>query len=250
VLKKRCYPTLLLANNGFVKTKRFKHARYIGDPINTCRVFDEFEVDEVCVYGIDAFYSGINFNTLGILSSMLSVPLTYGGGIQNLAQAKCLIQSGIERVSFNSAYFDNPDLIKNIAHQFGAQSVVLTLDIIIHENSSYLFDYRNKKIRCENLFTTLESIDYRLVGEIIYNFVDRDGTRIGPDLMRAKELLNHADITKSIAGGVASINDIKELFQLGYDGVGVGADFVYANKNDSVVLHYPRSELDEMLEKL
>ena len=248
MLRKRCFPTFLLFDGGFWKTKTFLDKKYVGDPINTCRIFEEFEVDEVCIYGIDAYHKGIDFDTIGALSSMLSVPLTYGGGIANLAQVKRLVNLGVERVSLGAAYFDDPNLADKVADIYGSQSVVITLDVIIEGGQVYLYDYRSRSIRSISLEKVRNDININSVGELIYNFVDQDGTRKGPNFLFADQLAKNSKFTQSVIGGVASESDILHLFKLGFDGVGVGSHFVYAHNNSSVVLHYPREELDLILE--
>ena len=131
MIRSRLIPVLLIRDGGLVKTKQFSRDRYIGDPINTVRIFNEKEVDELIVLDIDATVQGRepNYELIQKLAKECRMPLCYGGGITSLSQASRIVQSGVEKVAISSAGLLNPNLISELATKLGSQSVVGVLDV-------------------------------------------------------------------------------------------------------------------------
>ena len=141
MLRPRIIPSLLIHKNGLVKTINFKDPKYIGDPINVVRIFNEKEVDELMLFDIDASVNQNepNYKTIENIASECRMPLCYGGGIKNVEQAKKIFSLGVEKVSISSAAISNPNLIKEIVKKVGSQSMVVVLDVKKFDNIPIIF---------------------------------------------------------------------------------------------------------------
>jgi cyclase len=130
MLRPRIIPCLLIQDGGLVKTVRFKDPKYVGDPINAVKIFNEKEADELIVLDIDASVKGVepNYKQIANLAAECRMPLCYGGGIRTAEQAKKIISLGVEKVAISSAALNDPMLITRIAEEIGRQSVVVVLD--------------------------------------------------------------------------------------------------------------------------
>ena len=131
MLRPRIIPTLLIHNNGLVKTVNFKNPKYVGDPINAVRIFNEKGVDELAIFDIDATVLGKepNYGLIERFASQSMMPLCYGGGVKTVKQAQRIFSLGIEKIALSSAILGNPQLIKEISERVGAQSVIVVLDV-------------------------------------------------------------------------------------------------------------------------
>ena len=131
MLTPRIIPCLLIQDNGLVKTTRFKDPKYVGDPINAVRIFNEKEADELVILDIDATVNDQqpNYQRIAYLAAECRMPLCYGGGVRTVEQAKRIISLGVEKVAISAAALDSPELIKQIADEIGIQSVVVVLDV-------------------------------------------------------------------------------------------------------------------------
>jgi cyclase len=234
-----------------VKSVKFKNHKYIGDPINAVKIFNEKEVDEIVLMDISATAAGKIPNLVQIaeIASEAFMPLAYGGGITNIDQIKQIFFNGVEKVILNSSAFINPSLIERAARLFGSQSVVVSMDI----KNAFLLGNRvftnNGKLN-----TGLKPVEYaKLVqeagaGEIIINSIDRDGTYTGFDLKLIKEVSNVLDIPLIALGGAASIADFKQAIHNGASAIAAGSMFVYHGSNKAVLINYPsQSELKEIV---
>ena len=131
MLATRLMPCLLMSNGALVKTIRFKEGSYVGDPVNAVRIFNQKEVDELILLDIHAttHSRGIDFETLEKVVSECFMPICYGGGVRTLEDMRRLYTLGIEKVSLGAAAFEVPDLVRQASSEFGAQAVVVTLDV-------------------------------------------------------------------------------------------------------------------------
>lgn len=249
----RVIPVLLLHEGGVVKTVKFSNPRYIGDPINTVRIFNEKEVDELIILDVDASVQGRG-PEIGLIEEIVGeafMPISYGGGVSTIEQMHQLFRIGVEKVSLSSAVMENPELIRQASREFGKQAVVVTLDLKKQAHSGYSVTIYNatRFIPGDPLDIARRMQDYG-AGEIILNFVDRDGMMQGYDLEYVKEITRRLSIPVIALGGAGRLEDLKNVIQAGASAAAAGSLFVYYGKHRAVLINYPRqSELEELLKE-
>ena len=247
MIRPRLIPALLYRNKGLVKTKQFKNYKYIGDPLNAVRIFNEKNVDELLFVDIDASKKNEepNYEVIRKISAECRMPLTYGGGIKNIFQIEKIISLGVEKVSLSSVLFDNPTIIKEASKVIGSQSITVTIDI---KKTGILKKYKIF-INNGNVNTEIDPIDFlsKILdykpGEILLNFIDRDGERSGYDLIYIKKIYDFLKIPLTVLGGAGSLNDFKNLYNnTGIIGAAAGSVFTLKGKFDAVLINYPSKE--------
>ena len=253
MLRPRIIPSLLIHKNGLVKTINFKDPKYIGDPINVVRIFNEKEVDELMVFDIDASVNQNepNYKTIKNIASECRMPLCYGGGIKNVGQAKKIFSLGVEKVSISSAAISNPNLIKEIVKKVGSQSMVVVLDVKKFDNNSYNIWINNGKKNTEiSLIPFLKKIQDLGVGEIVINSIDNDGVMDGYDLNLIDNVYSNISIPLTILGGAGTLDDIKKIIKkYKIIGLGAGSLFVFKGVYKAVLVNYPNYEIKNGLLK-
>jgi imidazole glycerol-phosphate synthase subunit HisF len=252
MLRTRIIPCLLLKNESLVKTVKFKKYNYIGDPINTVRIFNELEVDELMFLDIFASKENrdINFKILKDIANECFMPLSYGGNIRTIEDAKRIFEVGFEKVVINSNAFRNPRLIEDIAKHFGAQSIVGSMDI----KKSFFGDYeifscngqRREKQEPLQWAKTLEDLG---AGELLITSIDRDGTWGGYDIFLMKQLADSIRIPVVANGGCGSVEHIGEVVKAAnVSACATGSMVVYQKQNFGVLVNFPdKSKLDKVL---
>lgn len=247
----RVIPSLLLKHQGFYKTKKFQDPIYLGEPINILKIFNDKKVDEICVLDIGATLESTapQMRYLMELASECFVPLAYGGGLTTMKQVQQILKIGIEKCVFNSAYHDNPNLIKDVVNEYGAQSVVVSIDV----KKSLMGEYE-VYTRCGSMRTGRSPKEAALnaedlgAGEILLNSIDRDGTMRGYDLDLAETICSVVSIPVIVRGGAGSIDDLSRAAQAGASAVGVGAFFVFVGHYRAVLINLPSaSKLEAVL---
>ena len=251
MLRSRIIPSLLIHKNGLVKTINFKNSKYIGDPINVVRIFNEKEVDELMIFDIDATVNETepNYKLIKNLASECRMPLCYGGGIKSVEQAQKIFSLGVEKVSISSAAISNPDLITDIIKKVGSQSMVVVLDVKKSNFNSYQIWINNGKKNTEiDLMSFIDKIQKLGVGEIVINSIDNDGMMDGYDLDLTNMVYNNIEIPLTILGGAGSLEDIKNIIKkYKIIGLGVGSLFVYKGVYKAVLVNYPNNQIKEDL---
>ncbi|MCV2368258.1 AglZ/HisF2 family acetamidino modification protein [Roseateles oligotrophus] len=251
MLRKRIIPCLLLRRGGLVKTRNFKNPKYVGDPINAIRIFNEKEVDELIVLDIDASRDGRgpDYTLIEQFAAECFMPLCYGGGIRTVEQARRLFALGVEKVSIQTGALAELDLVSNLAKQFGNQSVVASIDI----KTDWL-GRRRLYSASAGKYHTCSWQDYvaRVVragaGEILINSVDRDGEMAGMDLKLIRDIAQQVEVPVIASGGVGKLADIANGLRSGACAVAAGAFFVYHGPHRAVLITYPSSdEIDAVL---
>ena len=237
---KRVIPLLLISKSKLIKTKKFKKRYYIGDPINTVKVFNEKYVDELVLLDIDASKNNyLNFDQIYNIVSEAFVPIAYGGGIKNKQDAKKIISLGVEKIIINSES-QNIDFIKELSESLGAQSVVISLDFKKNFfGQFYLYQNQKKITPLDNLKDFFINIQ-NYVGEIIVNSVDKDGTKSGFDHTLYYKISKYIKNPLVFCGGAASVADIEKILDLGADGCGVGKLFSFNSDFNSVLISYEK----------
>ena len=245
MLRPRIIPCLLISKKGLVKTIKFGDPKYIGDPINAVKIFNEKKVDELLLLDIDASRNKLkpDFKKLKIIANESRMPLTYGGGISNVEDAKKIISLGFEKISISHAALNNINLIGEIAKEIGSQSVVFCLDykknLITKKNNIYSIN--SKKKHKLNILEIAKKAENLGVGEILFNSIDRDGTMKGYDIEFAKFIRKKINTQISFVGGACSQKNMEHLIEsIGVAGLVAGSMFVFKGKFRAVLLSYER----------
>ncbi len=242
MIKPRIIPCLLIQNGGLVKTIGFDNPKYIGDPINAVKIFNEKFVDELIVLDIEASIKGENPNLelINALATECRMPLCYGGGIKTVEQIREIIELGVEKVSLSSIAIEKPNIITNGAQFIGSQSIVITLDVKKINDRYFVFTNNGQNN------TNLSPIDLALkfqdigAGEIVINSIDRDGVMNGYDIELIENLYDKINIPITVLGGASNLDDIKLLFKkFGLIGASAGSLFVFKGKFKAVLINYP-----------
>ena len=246
MLRSRVIPFLLLRGGGLVKTVRFGDSKYVGDPINAVKIFNEKEVDELTLLDIDATLSGSgpDFALLKDIASESRMPLCYGGGVSDAETAARIISLGFEKVSVSHAALERPKLVGEMADRVGCQSVVVTIDVRKEGlfGGSYRVYSRSAKVKHR-----IGPVEFARqctelgAGEIVLNSIDRDGMMQGYDLDLAREVRAAITTPMAVVGGAGSSDDIRLLTEeLGPIGAGAGSLFVFKGKYRAVLISYAR----------
>lgn len=238
----RVIPCLLLQDGGLVKTIGFEKAKYVGDPINAIRIFNDKEVDELMVLDIAASRQRRepDFELIQQFASECFMPLCYGGGINSLTQVEHLFHIGVEKVCIQTAGIENPELIRQVADNFGSQSIVASIDVKRDWlGRAKAYGSALRKPLTVGWIETMERVVAAGAGEVLLNSVDRDGTMQGLDLELVREAANRLRIPLIAVGGVGSLNDIRDGIAAGADAVAAGAFFVFHGPHRAVLISYP-----------
>jgi cyclase len=244
----RVIPCLLLQGYGLVKTVRFKDPRYIGDPINAVRIFNDKEVDELVFLDIGASRNGSepNYSLIADIAAESFMPLSYGGGVTSLDQAKRLVSIGVEKVIVNSAFVERPGFIEEMAASLGRQSTVVAIDVVrtVFGRYEVVTHSATRKAKLDVVAWARQS-ESAGAGEILLNSVDRDGRMEGYDLDLIKRVSSAVNIPVVACGGAGKTQDfVPAVEQAGASAVAAGSMFVYHGKHRAVLITYPaRNEL-------
>jgi imidazole glycerol-phosphate synthase subunit HisF len=240
MVRKRIIPCLLLQNESLVKTTRFKNPKYIGDVINTVRIFNELEVDELIILDITATPSKSkpNFELLKDIASECFMPLAYGGGINSIDQAKKIIEIGYEKIIINSAAFGNKKLISHIAEELGNQCVIGSIDVKKNILGKHItFSNLGKQKEKQNPFEWARELQELGAGEIMITSINREGTWSGYDLNLIERISKQVDVPVIAHGGARSSQDIEEVFKLNVNAAAIGNMVVYQKKGMGVLIN-------------
>jgi cyclase len=254
MLRPRIIPSLLIQDNGLVKTVNFKAPKYVGDPINAVKIFNEKEVDELAVFDIDATVLGKepNYSLIERLANQSMMPLCYGGGVKNVGQAQKIFSFGIEKIALSSSIISNPNLITQIADRVGGQSVIVVLDIKKKLLGGYeIYTHNGKKATGLNPLKFVEEAQKLGAGEIIINSIDKDGMMKGYDLELIAKIRERITLPLTVLGGAGSLNDIEKVIDAhGVIGVAAGSLFVFKGPYKAVLINYPTQIEKEKIFKI
>lgn len=243
MLRKRLIPVLLLKDGGVVKTTKFKDESYVGDPINIVKIFNEKEVDELIILDIEATKEkrAPNFKLLKDIASEAFMPISYGGGLNNLEDVKKIFNSGIEKVIINSNNFVELDLIERISNIYGNQSVVGSIDVKKSLFNGYrIFSHSGIKKHKIEINEFVNKLIKKGVGELFINSINMDGTMLGLDYKLLEILDKEIDVPLVLCGGLGSVDHIHEAYSLGVDAVAGGSFFIYNGPHKAVLISYPK----------
>ena len=243
MLRPRIIPCLLVHESGLVKSVQFKNYKYIGDPINAVRIFNEKQSDELMLIDIDATVNKNepNYKLIQNIASECRMPLCYGGGIKNVEQAQNIFSLGVEKIALSSILIEKPKLITDIASKVGSQSVVAVLDIKKKMFGGYeLHTHNGRKSTGKNPIEFVKKIEELGAGEIVINSIDQDGMMNGYDLKLVELVRNSTSLPLTVLGGAGSMTDIANLIQnYGIIGAAAGSLFVFKGVYKAVLINYP-----------
>jgi cyclase len=252
VLRPRIAPCLLIRNGGLVKTLGFAEDRYVGDPINAVKIFNEKEADELVVLDIDASSNGAAPNTRLISQFAVEcrMPLCYGGGIKTVEQARTIIALGVEKIAISSAAVENPALISAIAQEVGSQSVVVVFDVRQRASSAdyEVWTHNGRRQTGTPAIEAIREAEALGAGEILVNSIDQDGRMKGYDLTLARRVREATRLPMTVLGGAGSLADIATLIRTcGVIGAAAGSLFVFKGPHRAVLISYPNATVKDDL---
>ena len=251
MLRPRIIPSLLVHDKGLVKTVKFKNPKYVGDPINAVKIFNEKEVDELAIFDIDTSVLGRepDYGLIEKLANQSRMPICYGGGVKTVEQAQKIFGLGIEKIALSSSIINDPKLISEISERVGSQSVIVVMDIKKKLLGGYeIYTHNGKKS------TGIDPVSFAIkvqefgAGEIIINSIDQDGMMKGFDMNLISKIRKVVNIPVTVLGGAGSINDIKKMIRkYGIIGVAAGSLFVFKGKYKAVLINYPDRKIKEQI---
>jgi cyclase len=242
LLFNRVIPCLLLQDGGLVKTRRFARPRYVGDPVNAIRIFNEKYVDELILLDIMATRTGAepDFDLITRIAGECFMPLCYGGGIRTIDQARRIIACGVEKLAINSMAIDRPQLLSELAQELGISSVVAAIDV-----KRDIFGrervYHPGRRRLTNLdpVAHAKALAAAGAGEILLNSVDRDGCFVGYDVALIARVSAAVSVPVIACGGASSLIDMRAAIQAGASAASAGSMFVFYGPHRAVLINYP-----------
>jgi len=253
MLKTRVIPCLQLIGDSLVKTIRFKDPAYIGDPINTVRIFNELEVDELCFLDIRASIEGRqpNLDILHQISNECFMPLSYGGAIKDFDTARTILSIGFEKIVVNTHAYHQIELITQLSRHFGAQAAVASIDAkknIWGKYHVYINDGTEKIDH--DVVEWAKKLELAGAGEILITSMDRDGTWGGFDIELTKKIADAVRVPVIANGGAGSIEHIGDVVKKGNaSAVCLGSMVVYQQKGMGVLVNFPdKGKLQKILD--
>lgn len=252
MLRTRVIPCLLLQDESLVKTVRFKNAKYVGDPANTLRIFNELEVDEIFILDISATLAKRepNFGLIRQFTDECFMPMGYGGGIRTVDHAKWLIQMGMEKVVVNSEALARPDFIRELSDHFGSQAIVVSMDVKKSLFGKYEVYSQSGRVNTKKTPVEWAAEAARLgAGEILLTSIDREGTWSGFDSKLVQSVVQSVDVPVIASGGAGSIAHIQEVIKkAGASAAALGSMVVYQGEGLGVLVNFPdQAELEKAL---
>jgi cyclase len=251
MFRARVIPCLLLDGGRLVKTVRFDQPKYVGDPVNAVRIFNDKEVDELVVLDISATRrrKEPDFELIADLASECFMPLAYGGGVNSLLHIERLFKLGLEKVMMNSAVIEKPDVVRQAARTYGNQSILVSMDVRRTRFRGYQVFVQGGKVA-----TGMDPVTYARraeelgAGELLLTSIDCDGMMQGYDLDLISRVAAQVQIPVVACGGAGSLDDLAQVIKGGASAAAAGSLFVFHGKFRAVLINYPRSEaLDEIL---
>jgi len=253
MLRPRIVPCLLVHERGLVKTVGFKDPKYVSDPINAVKIFNEKETDELAVFDIDATVEGRepDYRMIANLAAECRMPLCYGGGVRTASQAGRIIGLGVEKVAVSAAAIADPKLVTHMADEIGRQSVVVVLDtkkrLLGKDRDVFTHNGRNGTRR--GALDLAQEMEAAGAGEIVINSIDHDGRMKGYDLAFASQMRERLHVPLTVLGGAGSLEHMGELIRTcRVSGAAAGSLFVFKGTYRAVLINYPNAaQKDELI---
>jgi cyclase len=245
MLRYRAIPCLLLKGQGLVKTVKFQDPKYVGDPINAIKIFNDKEVDELTLLDITASSEGRgpSFKVIEEVASECFMPLAYGGGIRSIQDIRAIVALGVEKVVLNTAAIHSPELIAEAAAEIGTQSVVVSIDVSKKFFGGYeVMGNRGRVKTGRDPLSFAQFLAKLGAGEILLNAIHRDGTQIGYDTDLIKLVSGGVSVPVIAVGGAGNLQDLAEAVQSGAAAAAAGSLFVFHGRHRAVLISYPSFE--------
>lgn len=251
MLVPRVIPCLLLRGKKLVKTVRFRRPEYVGDPINTVRIFNEKEVDELVFLDIGArpASQAVQLELIAEIASECFMPFAYGGGLNSIEDIRHVLANGAEKVVLNTALHDGPAVVREAAERFGSQSIMASIDVrkTWRRQERVVTSCGQRRTREDPVAFARRAVELG-AGEILLTSIDRDGTFQGYDLELTARVSQAVDVPVIACGGAGHLAHLQAaVTRGGADAVGAGSLFVYQNRNRSVLINYPRRHVLDSL---
>jgi cyclase len=246
MFRPRIIPVLLLKNNGLVKSYKFKDHRYIGDPINAVRIFNDQKADELVFLDTDATSEGrtIKPDLVQKIGDECNMPFAVGGGIKTIAEIRQILNAGAEKVIINTKASRNPEFIRQASTEFGSSTIVVSIDVISRR-------YRRDStcILSGKKSTGFDPVEFSLLmqemgaGEVLIQSIQQDGTMEGYNLELVKKISNVLSIPLIACSGAGNLSHLAAgYYEADASAMAAGSLFVYHGPRKAVLINYPDSE--------
>jgi imidazole glycerol-phosphate synthase subunit HisF len=245
MIRTRVIPILLIQNEGLVKGVQFKDYRYVGDPINAVKIFNEKEVDELCVLDISATVNNKppDLKRIADIVSEAFMPISYGGGVTHINQVKDLLYNGVEKILLNSSLHLYPNLITEIANSVGIQSAVASIDVKKNIWGKYkVYSHNGTKDTGREVIEFVKECESKGAGEIVLNSIDEDGLCQGYDVELIKKVSTRVSIPVVAVGGAWQTEHLVQAKHAGASALAAGSMFVFHGKHKAVLISYLNKE--------
>ena len=243
---KRIMPCLLYDGKGLVKTIKFKHPSYVGDPINAIKIFNEKEVDELILIDISATKEKrkIDISKIADFAGECFMPFAYGGGVKKINEFYELYKNGVEKIIVNSLIFEDPDVVKQAVKKYGSQAVVACIDFkknLFGKKNVYSYSGHSVK---QDIFEFIKYLEEDIgVGELFLQNVDAEGTWQGFDNDYVKEVVTFTSLPVIACGGAGNIEHLKKvLYESNANAAAIGSMAVYSKKDMGVLINFPKRD--------
>ena len=244
MLRPRIIPCLLIKDNGLVKSVQFKDHKYVGDPINAVKIFNEKEVDEIIIVDIDAtvYNREPDYKLIEALAAECRMPLCYGGGVKTVEQAQKIFALGVEKVSISSEAVLNPNLLTEIGNRVGSQSIIVVLDVKKSKSGKYeIWTHNATKNTGKDPVEFAKEVERLGAGEVVINSIDADGMMKGYDMELIDKIRNAISLPLTVLGGAGTLKDIGSLISKHkVIGAAAGSLFVFKGVFKAVLINYPK----------
>ncbi len=243
MLRPRIIPCLLIKDSGLVKSVQFKNHKYVGDPINAVKIFNEKEVDEIIIIDIDATIQNRepDYKLIEALAAECRMPLCYGGGVKTVEQAQKIFALGVEKVSISSEAVFNPNLLTEIGKRVGSQSIVVVMDVKKSKSGKYeIWTHNGTKNTGKDPIAFAKEVERLGAGEVVVNSIDEDGMMKGYDLVLIDSIRDAINLPLTVLGGAGTLKDIGNLISKHkVIGAAAGSLFVFKGVFKAVLINYP-----------
>lgn len=246
MFRPRVIPILLLKNLGLVKSVKFRDYKYIGDPINAVKLFNDLGADELGFLDILANKErrSVSLDFVRRVGDEANMPFSVGGGIRSVNEIREILKAGAEKVILNTAAAEDPEFIRAASEEFGSSTIVVSIDV-----KKTMFGAQKTWIYSGSKSTKYDPVEFSKLaeekgaGEIIINSIDHDGMMQGYDIQLTRRVSESVRIPVVALGGAGNVEDLRKAVEEGYaSAVAAGSMFVYHGPRRAVLINYPVQE--------
>ena len=240
--RSRVIPCMTVLDGDLVKTVNFREPRYVGDPVNAVKLFNEMEVDELVVLDIGASRNGTapDRDLMADLATEAFMPIAYGGGVKSADEAAQLSAIGVEKIIVDSGAIADPGLVADIAARLGSSSTVCSISVCRDRHGhAHVFDPAQRIQMDGDPVERARQLVELGAGEILLNDVDRDGSYMGFDTGLVEAVAEAVDVPVIACGGAGSVDDLAAGVAAGASAVAAGSLFMFFSSQRGVLINYP-----------